>query len=176
MVGLGYLEGLNSSLTSKRILYEMTNRDSAKIISVLDSKSQEHTILRDSILPGLVENLSRNIHASYPQKLFETGTVFLQGEPIDEKVSFAAVSAHQDANYTEIKSILQSALKSTFNIDIETATLANPIFEEGRSASVLVNGKQVGIIGEINSKTIENYKIRVPVVGFEVTLSGLLFD
>ncbi len=175
MVGLGYLEGLNSSLTSKRILYDMTNREPSKVISVLDSKSQEHTILRDSILPGLIENLSRNIHASYPQKLFETGTVFLQGEPIDEKVSFAAVSAHQDANYTEIKSILQSALKSTFNIDIETATLANPIFEEGRSASVLVNGKQVGIIGEINSKTIENYKIRVPVVGFEVTLSGLLF-
>lgn len=174
MVGLGYLEALNSSLTSKRILYEMTNREPTKIISVLDSKSQEHTLLRNSILPGLVENLSRNIHASYPQKLFETGTVFLQGEPIDEKVFLAGVSAHQDANFTEIKSILQSALKSTFNIEIETATLANPIFESGRSASVLVNGKQIGIIGEINSKTIENYKIRVPVVGFEITLSDFL--
>ena len=54
----------------------MVNRNSTKIISVLDSKSQEHTILRDSILPGLIENLSRNIHESYPQKLFETGTVF----------------------------------------------------------------------------------------------------
>jgi len=176
MVGLGYLEVLNSSLTSKRILYEMTNRKPAKIISVRDSKSQEHTILRDSILPGLVENLSRNIHASYPQKLFETGTVFLQGDPIDEKISFVGVSAHQDASFTEIKSILQSALKSAFNLEIETATLANPIFEDGRSASVLVNGKYVGIIGEINSQTIENYKIRVPVVGFEIYLSGLIFD
>ncbi|MCE9653093.1 MAG: phenylalanine--tRNA ligase subunit beta [Nitrosarchaeum sp.] len=176
MVGLGYLEVLNSSLTSKRILYEMTNRKPAKIISVRDSKSQEHTILRDSILPSLVENLSRNIHASYPQKLFETGTIFLQGDPIDEKVSFVGVSAHQDASFTEIKSILQSALKSTFNLEIETATLANPIFEDGRSASVLVNGKSVGIIGEINSQTIENYKIRVPVVGFEINLSGLIFD
>ena len=76
MIGLGYLEALNSSLTSKRVLYEMTNREPKKIISVLDSKSQEHTILRDSILPGLLENLSKNIHESYPQKLFETGTVF----------------------------------------------------------------------------------------------------
>ncbi len=176
MIGLGYLEGLNSSLTSKRILYEMTNRKPTKIISVLDSKSQEHTILRDSILPGLIENLSRNIHATYPQKLFETGTIFLQGNPIDEKISFAGISAHQDANYTEIKSILQSSLKSAFNIDIETVTLSNPILEEGRSASVLIKGKHVGIIGEINSKTIENYKIRVPVVGFEITLSGLVFD
>ena len=71
MIGLGFLEALNSSLSSKRVLYEMTNRDSKNIISVLDSKSQEHTILRDTILPGLLENLSRNIHESYPQKLFE---------------------------------------------------------------------------------------------------------
>ncbi|MEJ2260754.1 MAG: phenylalanine--tRNA ligase subunit beta, partial [Nitrosopumilaceae archaeon] len=52
MVGLGYLEALNSSLTSKRILFDMTNRMPQNSISVLDSKSQEHTILRDSILPG----------------------------------------------------------------------------------------------------------------------------
>ncbi|QUC64873.1 phenylalanine--tRNA ligase subunit beta [Nitrosopumilus sp. K4] len=175
MIGLGYLEALNSSLTSKRILYEMTNRESQKIISVLDSKSQEHTILRNSILPGLIENLSRNIHAAYPQKLFETGIVFSEGNPIDEKISFSGISAHQDANFTEIKSILQSALKTAFGLDIETKTLADPIFENGRSAAVLVNGKQIGIIGEINSKTIENYKIRVPAVGFELTLSGLAF-
>ena len=176
MVGLGYTEALNSSLTSNRILYEMTNREPKKVISVLDSKSQEHTILRDSILSGLVENLSRNIHAPYPQKLFETGTVFSEGTPISEKTNFAVISAHKDANFTEIKSTLQSTLKTGFNLEIETKTHHDPIFEEGRSASVLVDGKSIGIIGEINSKTIENYKIRVPVVGFEISLSGLLFD
>ena len=174
MIGLGYSEALNSSLTSKRVLYEMTNREPKKTISVLDSKSQEHTVLRDSILPELIENLSRNIHASYPQKLFETGTVFSEDKPIQEKISFAGISAHQDANFTEIKSVLQSALKTGFNLEIQTKTYLNPIFEEGRSASVLIDKKPVGIIGEINSKTIENYKIRVPVVGFEISLSGLI--
>ena len=176
MIGLGYTEALNSSLTSKRVLYEMTNRKPIKMISVLDSKSQEHTILRDSILPELLENLSRNIHTSYPQKLFETGTIFSQGDPIDETTSFAGISAHQDATFTEIKSILQSVLKTGFNLDIETKTFSHSIFEEGRTASVLVNGKVIGIVGEINSKTIENYKIRVPVTGFEISLSGLIFD
>ncbi|MEX2192483.1 MAG: phenylalanine--tRNA ligase subunit beta [Nitrosarchaeum sp.] len=176
MIGLGYTEALNSSLTSKRVLYEMTNREPINIISVLDSKSQEHTILRDSILPGLLENLSRNIHTSYPQKLFETGTVFSQGNPIDETTSFAGISAHQDSTFTEIKSILQSALKTGFDLDIETKTFSHPIFEEGRTASISVHGKIIGIVGEINSKTIENYKIRVPVVGFEISLSGLIFD
>jgi phenylalanyl-tRNA synthetase beta chain len=176
MVGLGYLEGLNSSLTSKKILYEMTNRKPKNVISVLNSKSQEHTILRDSILPGLLENLSRNIHSQYPQKLFETGTIFLKNNPIEEKTNFAAVCTHQEANFSEIKSILQAALKTAFNLEIETKTSTNETFEKGRTASVLVHGKTIGIIGEINSKTIENYKIRVPVVGFEISLSGLIFD
>jgi phenylalanyl-tRNA synthetase beta chain len=176
MIGLGYLEALNSSLSSKRVLYEMTNRNATKIISVLDSKSQEHTILRDTILPGLLENLSRNIHESYPQKLFETGTIFLEDNPINEKTSFAAVSAHQDANFTEIKSILQAVLQTGFSLEIKTKTSTHETFEKGRTASILVNGKTIGVMGEINSKTIENYKIRVPVVGFEIYLSGLIFD
>ncbi len=171
MIGLGFLESLNSSLTSKRVLYEMTNRDSSKIISVLDSKSQEHTILRDSILPGLLENLSRNIHETYPQKMFETGTVFTLENPISEKINFSGISAHKDANFTEIKSVLQSALKIGFGINIETKTITNPTFEEGHCASVILDKIPIGIIGKIDSKIIENYKIRVPVVGFEISLS-----
>jgi phenylalanyl-tRNA synthetase beta chain len=171
MIGLGFLEALNSSLTSQRVLYDMTNRDASKIISVLDSKSLEHTILRDSILPGLLENLSRNIHESYPQKMFETGTIFITDNPVSEKISFSSISAHKDANFTEIKSILQSALKIGFGIKIETKTTTHPTFEEGHCATVIFNGKSIGVIGKINSKIVENYKIRVPVVGFEISLS-----
>ena len=171
MIGLGYLEALNSSLTSKRVLYDMTNRDSAKIISVLDSKSQEHTILRDSILPGLLENLSKNIHESYPQKMFETGTIFVTSNPINEKIHFSGISAHKDANFTEIKSIVQSALNIGFGIKIETKTSTNPTFEQGHCASIILNNIPIGIIGKIDSKIIDNYKIRVPVMGFEISLS-----
>ena len=172
IIGLGFLEALNSSLSSKRVLYDMTNRDSKKIISVLDSKSQEHTILRDSILPGLVENLSRNIHESYPQKMFETGSVFNLHDPISEKINLAVISAHKDANFTEIKSILQTALKIGFGIQIQTKTTVNSTFQDGHCANIIFNGNIIGIIGEIDSKIIENYKIRVPVVGFEISLSN----
>jgi phenylalanyl-tRNA synthetase beta chain len=176
MIGLGYLEALNSSLTSKRVLYDMTNRNTLKMISVLDSKSLEHTILRDTILPGLLENLSKNIHESYPQKMFETGTIFSIGDPISEKVNFSSISAHKDANFTEIKSILQSALKTGFGINIETKTTTHPTFEDGHCATVILNGTSIGVMGKINSKIIENYKIRVPVVGFEISLSESIFD
>ena len=172
IIGLGFLEALNSSLSSKRVLYDMTNRNSKKIISVLDSKSQEHTILRDSILPGLVENLSRNIHESYPQKMFETGSVFNLHDPISEKINLAVISAHKDANFTEIKSVLQTALKIGFGIQIQTKTTVDSTFEDGHCANIIFNGNIIGIIGEIDSKIIENYKIRVPVVGFEISLSN----
>ncbi len=176
MVGLGYMEALNSSLTGKRILYDLTNRDSSNIIYVKNSKSQEHTILRDSILPGLVNNLSNNIHELYPQKLFEIGTVFLKGNPIKEEFHLACVSAHNYANFSEIKSILQSTLKTGFNIECKTKTSSYPTFAEGSTAEIVVNGKSYGFIGKIDSGVKENFKIRVPIVGFEVKLSGLIFD
>ena len=176
MVGIGYMEALNSSLTSKRILYDLTNRDSSNIISVMDSKSQEHTILQDFILAGLLNNLSSNIHEPYPQKLFEIGTIFSKRNPIDEEIHLACVSSHKDANFSEIKSILQSALKTGFNIVCNTKTSTHPTFSKGRAAEIIVAGKSYGIIGEIDSKVRENFKIREPVVGFELKLSGLIFD
>ena len=171
MIGLGYAEALNSSLSSKRILYVMANREPEKIISVLDSKSMEHTILRDAIFPGLLENLSRNIHESYPQKLFETGTVFTMDAPISEKTNFACVSAHKDASFTEIKSVLQSCLKTGFNIAVSTKAMNHPSFEKGRCASIVLNDTKIGVIGEVSSKIKDEYKIRVPVVCFEMSLS-----
>ena len=194
LIGLGYTEALNSSLTSKRILYDATNRSSSlftsKIIAVSDSKSQEHTILRDSILPGLVDNLASNIHQTYPQKMYETGTVFLSGKkytgPIYEQTNLATVLAYKDANFSELKSVLQSALKLGFNFDVRTKTPSssssshhhptNPLFEQGRSADILIHNTQVGMIGQISSLTLDYFKIRVPVIGFEIKLTGLIFD
>src|SRR3972149_6963700 len=146
MIGLGYTEALNSSLVSNKIQYELTNRSNSEVIQVVESKSLEHTILRDAIMPGLLENLSKNVHEQYPQKFFE------------------------------IKSILQSSLKIGFNIECETKTSSHPIFSEGRMANILVNNKIVGVLGEIDSKVIDNFKIRVPVTAFEIQLSGLIFD
>ena len=176
-VGLGFLEAMNSSLTSKKTLYEMTKRNSSEIISVLDSKSQEHTILRDSLLPSLLENLSKNIHESYPQKLFETGAVFSKDEPISESINLAIVIAYKDTNYSEIKAIMQSLLRTNFKINSQTKTSKNQeLFTKGRHADIFVNEKKIGEIGEIDKEILENFRIRTSIVGFEIKLSGLIFD
>jgi len=177
-VGLGLLEVVNSSLTSKKILYELPNRDPSEMISVLDSKSQEHTILRDSLLSGLLENLSKNIHETYPQKLFETGVVFTKGKPIRESINLAVIIAHKDTNFSEIKSILQSILRTQFKIECKTkpSSKNQELFVKGKYADIYVNNKKIGEIGEICNEILDNFRIRTSVVGFEINLSGLIFD
>ena len=177
-VGLGLLEVFNSSLTSKKILYELTKRNSSEMISVLDSKSQEHTILRDSLLSGLLENLSKNIHESYPQKLFETGVVFSKGKPIRESINLAVIISHKDTNFSEIKSILQSILRTQFKIDWKTKASSQnqELFVKGKYADIYVDDKKIGEIGEICTEILDNFRIRTSVVGFEINLSGLIFE
>ena len=175
MVGLGYLEVMNFELTSKEILYDKTTRESSAIISVADSKSQEHIILRDMLLPGMMEVLSRNIHESYPQKIFEIGTVFEKDSPIKEGIHLACLSAHKDVNYTEVKSVLQSLLKTGFNLTCDTIPQKEPMFVDGRTGNIVMRGKKLGSLGEMDAKVADNFKLRMPVAGFEITLDDLLF-
>ncbi|MBA4719062.1 MAG: phenylalanine--tRNA ligase subunit beta [Nitrosopumilus sp.] len=172
MTGLGYMEALNSSLTSKRILYDNTKRDSSKIVSVLDSKSLEHTILRDSLFPGLIDSLAKNIHESYPQKLFEIGTIFNKTSSVTEETHLCATSSHKDANFSEMKSVLQSIIQSIFGKTCETKTTTHPTFENGHVANITVDGKVIGIIGEISKSTKDNFKLRELIVSFEIKLPG----
>jgi phenylalanyl-tRNA synthetase beta chain len=174
MIGLGYTEVVNFGLVDKQVQYNMTGRDSTNLISVSDSKSLEHQILRDALLPRLIDILSRNIHEPYPQKIFEIGTVFSRDSPVTEEIRLGCVSAHNDASYTEIKSILQSLLKSGFDITGVTKTYEDSMFVSGRGAGVLVGDKKIGMVGEISPQIIDNFKLRVPVAGFEITFTGLV--
>jgi len=183
VVGLGFTEVLNSTLTSENS-FVLTNRAQmgSLSLSVLDSKSQEHTILRDLILPGLIENISKNIHESYPQKIFETGIVFRTPTKYESQ-HLGAVMAYKESNFSEMKAILQSILKTGLKLDMTTefpnensnTEYGTRIFSKGRFAKVLVQDIIVGYVGEINSDVLDNFKIRTPVVGFDIDLS-LIFE
>ena len=123
------------------------------------------------LLPGLIDSLAKNIHEPYPQKLFEIGTVFNKTNSITEETHLCAVSSHKDANFSEMKSILQSVIQSIFGKTCETKTATHLTFEEGHVANITVDEKIVGIIGEISKSTKDNFKLRESIVSFEVKLS-----
>ena len=86
-------------------------------------------------------------------------------------------TASEETHFSEMKAILQSLLRIGFNIKCETKTLSkHALFSQGRVAEIIINGKIVGHIGELDSKVLENFRIRTRVVGFEIKLSGLIFD
>jgi phenylalanyl-tRNA synthetase beta chain len=176
MIGLGMIESLNFMLTSKEVQYSVFGIIPAKdVLSTESSKSTEHEILRDSLVPLLLQSLSYNIHEQYPQRLFEIGKTFLRSTPtIEERWSIGAVIAHTDASYTEIKSTMQALLRSCFGKEATTKASTNHMFMEGRCAEVIFDGKSVGAIGEIVPRALENFKLRMPVAAFELNLLALI--
>jgi phenylalanyl-tRNA synthetase beta chain len=178
MIGLGMIESLNFILTSKEVQYSAFGITAAKdLLSVESSKSIEHEILRDSLVPLLLQSLSYNIHEQYPQRLFEIGKTFFKSTPIiEERWSIGAVIAHTDASYTEIKSTMQALLRSCFGREATTKASTNHMFMEGRCAEVIFDGKSVGALGEVIPLALENFKLRVPVAAFEINLLAIVKD
>jgi phenylalanyl-tRNA synthetase beta chain len=176
MIGLGMIESLNFMLTSKEVQYGAFGIIPAKgVLSVDSSKSTEHEILRDSLVPLLLQSLSYNIHEQYPQRLFEIGKTFLKSSStIEERWSIGAVIAHTDASYTEAKSTMQALLRSCFGKEATTKASTNYKFMEGRCAEVIFDGKSIGVLGEIIPRALENFKLRTPVAAFELNLLAII--
>ncbi|MDQ3836255.1 MAG: phenylalanine--tRNA ligase subunit beta [Thermoproteota archaeon] len=175
LIGLGMIESLNFLLTSKEVQHDAFHASHKDLLHVETSKSIEHELLRDSLIPMLLKSLSYNIHEQYPQKLFEIGKIFLKSDRmIEERWSVSAVIADTDSSYTKIKSTMQALLRSCFGREAITAASANHMFMEGRSAKVIFEGKSVGIIGEITPLALEKFKLRMPVAAFEINLLPMI--
>ena len=180
LTGLGMLEILSLSLISKKVEYELTGlKDNIKqTISVDETKSAEYEVLRESLVPSLLHTLSHNIHEVYPQKLFEIGKVFGLSDCMNEHWNIGVVIAHNLASYTEAKSVMQKLLNECFGPKyadtISTPTTQNEMYIHGRCANILSNEKNIGVIGEITPLALEHFKLRVPVVAFELNILSIL--
>jgi phenylalanyl-tRNA synthetase beta chain len=175
MSGLGMIEVVNFSLVSRKIHYLLMGiAEHDNLMTAEKTKSIEHEILRESLIPSLIQTLSHNIHEEYPQKLFEVGKVFERRDQIKEYWNLGIVVAHSKANYTEGKSIVQTFLKTSFGKEVVTKPNANATLVQGRSSNIIVDGLSVGYIGEITPNVSEQFKLRVPAVAAELNLSLIM--
>jgi len=174
MIGMGLIENINFILTNKDIHFKKMNLDKPNFFTVNNSKSDEHDILRQSLLPSLLFSLSKNIHEEYPQKLFEIGSIFKPGKENFEKWSLCCVDAFNGVTFSEIRAILQTLMEVCFNAKFETKRSENLSFVKGRSADIIYNGNVIGQIGEISPLLMESFKIKMPVAAFELDLTEFL--
>jgi phenylalanyl-tRNA synthetase beta chain len=177
LIGLGMIESLSFLLTSKDVQYKAFGILSKDELSVEGSKSTEHEILPNSLVPLLLQSLSYNIHEQYPQELFEIGKTFVKSYSIiEERWSIGAVVAHADASYSNVKSRMQALLRSCFGKEAITIASTNHMFMEGRCAEVIFDNKPIGVLGEIVPNAVENFRLRVPVAAFEINLLAIIKD
>lgn len=56
------------------------------------------------------------------------------------------------------------------NVKYKLKRTGHDSFIEGRVAEILVNGKSIGIIGEVHPAVLKNWKVEMPVTAFEIEL------
>ncbi|MBI2668107.1 phenylalanine--tRNA ligase subunit beta [Candidatus Woesearchaeota archaeon] len=174
LAGFGLMEVSNYNITSKNELSNINlNSDYIELIS----SNEEYNVLRNSIIQSLLKTLSNNKHNEYPQNIFEIGYTFKKGKSetgILEENKLAVALSHSKANFTGAKQIIDSLFENLgLNYTIENAE--NNIFIPGRVGKVIVNGKNIAYIGEINPYVLNKFGIETPVSAFELNLKEL-FD
>lgn len=173
IVGLGYQEVFSAILSNKELLLEKMNTGDFGTIEIKEYISERFSCVRGWILPIMMDVLSKNKSAEYPQRIFEEGLVALnkKGE-VSDFHRVAAVSAHAEADYTEAKQAIDYILRS-LGIEYSIEETEHDSFIAGRVGRVIVNGKGIAYVGEINPKVLSNFDLTVPVCGFELNISDL---
>lgn len=176
MVGLGLQEVLSYTLTNKENIFAKMNSKEEKIAEIENPVSLNWDVFRNWLLPSLMEFLSNNQHVEYPQKIFEIGDVVLLDERQETKTrdirKLACAIADTKVSYAEISSVLNSFMEN-MGLKYELRPIEHPTFINGRAADVIVHGNKIGVIGEMHPAVLNNWKLEMPVVAFEVNLDEL---
>jgi phenylalanyl-tRNA synthetase beta chain len=145
-------------------------------VTITEPYSEDYTMLRTWALPSLTMVLESNTHRAYPQDLAEIGLAAHRDDTETTRVSehrtVAAVLARTDASYEDAKGKLQ-ALCRAFDVDLETPPTDHPSFIDGRTAAVVIDGDEAGVIGELHPRVLVEHDLEIPVTGFEFRLDAL---
>lgn len=169
MIGFGFQEVLTFSMSNKEKLFSKMNLEACLVAEVSNPKMKSFTCIRNWLIPSLIEFLSNNIHVDYPQKIFEVGECVEVSEErkLREVEKLACAVAHSKANFSEVKSILEG-LFSNLGLSYRTKKCEHKSFIEGRVGRIISNGVELGLIGEIHPKVLEEWGLKVPVSAFEL--------
>lgn len=177
MVGLGFQEILTYTMTNTDNLFAKMNCEKTRLVEIANPKVVTLTCLRNWLLPGVMEFLSNNQSVEFPQKVFELGKVTLLDETRETKTRddeyLAAAISHASASFSEVKSALDSFF-ANLGVTWQIKAAAHPSFTEGRVGAVIVNGENVGVVGEVNPQVLEAWKLENPTVAFEVNMQKVI--
>lgn len=153
--------------------------------------ASQMSVMRSSLIPGLVANLAANRNRQQLRiRLFETGRCFEHkagGAPVTgfhQPLRLAALAAglaqpeqwglpSRSVDFYDVKGDLE-ALFTRSGLSFET--LSHPALHPGRAASVCVDGRSIGIIGELHPVWVDRYELGSAPVVFELEMDALLCE
>jgi phenylalanyl-tRNA synthetase beta chain len=175
VAGMGFLETISYNLTNKEANNDkMLVKD--KLVELENSKTADRSVLRTWLMPSLLQIFSENTNKEYPQDIFEVGTAFSHNNHtetgVGEVPKLAVAIARAEADFTQIKSVLDELMKSLdlkYTLDKENHASMIP----GRSAKIVVSKKEVGFIGEVHPRVLEAFGIQMPSAAFELDIGKI---
>ncbi|MFX0125292.1 MAG: phenylalanine--tRNA ligase subunit beta [Candidatus Hodarchaeota archaeon] len=172
--GCSLQEVLSFSLTDPEKLSTLMGYEDeilSSLVQVANPVSSTYSVMRDRLIPGLLDFLSRNTHNEYPQYLFEVGEVVkLEKNSVKTISKTAIILAGADVSFEHCHSILETLIQG-LGTSYELEVNESAEFIPGRTATIIVDSKEVGMIGEISPALLENWEVFVPAASFELDLS-----
>jgi phenylalanyl-tRNA synthetase beta chain len=196
LTAAGLAEAITYPFADPDRLAPMGWEDGAELLTLVNPLSRERSVLRPSMIPGLLEALATNASRQIPDaRLFEIGRVFLPhrdedgDRPAHEdlRVGIALTGlrqprgwqgGHEHADVYDAKGMAELALAAAGVAGWDTApwpTGATPRhLETGRAARLVAGDREVGSFGEVARAVRVVFDLAAPVFVAELSLSALL--
>lgn len=188
LLKLGLQELLTCDLISpaKADLILLDSFPSRSLIHLLNPYTSELSVLRPSLLPGLLSVVKLNAdHGNHSLSGFELGRVhfktkdhYLEPAVVAFVLCGEVASPHwerdaQQVDFFELKGILEDLFDSlkVKNVEFLPASFAN--FHPGRQATVRIEGIEAGIMGEVHPLILKKMGIDYPVLFSELNLEDI---
>jgi phenylalanyl-tRNA synthetase beta chain len=180
LAGLDFQEVVTYSFVERA--WEKDFCDNAEPITLANPIASQMSVMRSSLIGGLVNALAFNTSRKQPRvRLFEVGRCFLneQGYPQPWRVGVIAFgdaesqqwgSKTRPIDYFDIKADLEALFAPAV---LEFAPAPHPALHPGKSALVSVRGRVVGWIGELHPRWQRKYDLASAPVLFEVELDAV---
>ncbi len=169
MNGMMFQEVRTMILSSQNDQNEKMNTNN-NLVEILNAKSDEFSVCRRDLMPGILNVFSQNKHVDYPQSIFEMGKIVFLGPTetgADETNMICAASS--PGNYSNISSVLKELL-SSLKLKFKIIERNDVRFISGRAGTVVIDGDEIGVIGEVHPSVLNKWKVEKPVALFELDM------
>jgi len=170
MIGLGFNEVTTFTISNEKDEYEKMGLKIGDRAQIENPIGEEYSCLRVGLMPSLLKILNENRHHPLPQQIFELGVVVDQN--FKNQHFLGAVKIDAKANFTECKSFVDAVMRDS-GTSYSINDFDHPGFVKGRCASIICNGKEIGFFGELHPRTITNFELEHPIIGFEIQAGKL---